>query len=54
MIGCLVAGLLIVLLFVVVPVPLWPLLVVGLVVIFVIAAARGLLKGVLAAIFRHH
>jgi hypothetical protein len=43
--GCLVAALLIVLLFVLVPIPLWPFLIVGLVVLFVIAAALGLLKG---------
>jgi hypothetical protein len=49
--GCFVAGLLLVVLFVVVPLPLWPLLVVGLVILLVIAAAFGLLKGVLGAIF---
>jgi hypothetical protein len=42
--GCLVAALLIVLLFVLVPIPLWPFLIVGLVVLFVIAVALGLLK----------
>jgi len=50
-IGCLVVTLLVVLLFVAVPFPLWPLLIVGLVVLFVIAAALGLLKGVFGAIF---
>ncbi len=43
--GCLAVALLIVLLFVLVPIPLWPFLIVGLVVLFVIAAALGLLKG---------
>ena len=51
MIGCLVVALLVALLFAVVPFPLWPLLIVGLVVLFVIAAAFGLLKGILGAIF---
>lgn len=50
--GCLLAGILVILLFVLVPLPLWPLLVVGLVVVFVIAAALGLLRGVSRAIFR--
>ena len=52
MFGCLIAGLLMILLFVLVPLPLWPFLVVGLVVLVVIAAALGLLKGILATIFR--
>ena len=51
MIGCVVAGLLVILLFVVVPLPLWPLLIVALIVLVVIAAALGLLKGVWNAIF---
>jgi len=51
MIGCVVAGLLVILLFVVVPLPLWPLLIVALIVLVVIAAALGLLKGVWSAIF---
>lgn len=51
MIGCVVAGLLVFLLFVVVPLPLWPLLIVALVVLVAIAAALGLLKGVWGAIF---
>ncbi len=50
--GCLLAGILVILLFVVVPIPLWPLLVVGLIVLFVIAAALGLLRGVFRAILR--
>jgi hypothetical protein len=49
--GCLIAGLLVILMFVLVPFPLWPLLIVGLVIAFVIAAALGLLKGVFGAIF---
>jgi hypothetical protein len=52
MCGCLIVGLLVVLLFVAVPLPLWPLLVVALVVLVVLAAALGLLRGVLGAIFR--
>ena len=51
MIGCVIAGLLVILLFVVVPLPLWPLLIVALIVLLVIAAALGLLKGVWGAIF---
>ncbi len=51
MTGCLIIGLLAILLFVVVPIPLWPFLVVALVVLFVIAAALGLLKGVFGALF---
>jgi hypothetical protein len=51
MTGCLIVGLLVILLFVVVPWPLWPFLIVGLVVLFVIAAALGLLKGVFGALF---
>ena len=45
MCGCLVVGLLVILVFGVVPLPLWPLLVVGLGVLFVLAAVTGLLKG---------
>ena len=51
MLGCLVVGLLVVIAFAIVPLPLWPLLVVVLVVLFVVAAALGLLKGVIGAIF---
>jgi hypothetical protein len=51
MCGCLVVGLLVILVFGVVPLPLWPLLVVGLGVLFVLAAVTGLLKGILGAIF---
>ena len=54
MIGCLVVGLLAILLFVVVPFPLWPLLLIGVVVLFVIAAALGLLKSLVGAIFGRH
>ena len=52
MFGCLITGLLVILLFVLVPLPLWPFLVIGLVVLVVVAAAMGLLKGVLATLFR--
>ena len=51
MCGCLVVGLLVILVFGIVPLPLWPLLVVGLGVLFVLAAVTGLLKGILAVIF---
>jgi hypothetical protein len=51
MFGCLIAGLLIILLFVLVPIWLWPLLVAGLVVLVVLAAVTGFLKGILGAIF---
>lgn len=52
MIGCLVIGLLVILLFIIVPWPLWPFLVAGLIVLFVIAAALGLFKGIFNTIFR--
>ena len=52
MIGCLVAGLLVILLFTQVPWPLWPFLVLALVVLFAVAAALGLFKGILGTIFR--
>jgi hypothetical protein len=51
MFGCLIVGLLVVLLFILVPFWLWPLLVVGLVVLFVLAAVTGLLKSILGVIF---
>jgi hypothetical protein len=51
-IGCLVTALLVVLLFMVVPWPLWPFLVVGLIVLFAIGAALGLFKGVINTILR--
>ena len=51
MIGCIVAGLLVILCFVAVPLPLWPLLIVALIVLVLIAAALGLLRGVFGAIF---
>jgi hypothetical protein len=51
MCGCLIFGVLVVLLFAIVPVVFWPLLVVGLIVLAVIAAVIGLLKGVLGAVF---
>jgi hypothetical protein len=51
MCGCLVVGLLVIVAFGVVPLPLWPLLVLGLGVLFVLAAVTGLLKGILGMIF---
>lgn len=51
MCGCLLTGLLIVLLFILVPLPAWPLLVVALIVLLVIAGFLGLLRGILDAIF---
>ena len=51
MCGCLVVGLLVILVFGIVPLPLWPLLVVGLGVLFVLAAVTGMLKGILGVIF---
>jgi hypothetical protein len=53
-VGCFIAGLVVILLFVLVPFPLWPLLIVGLVVVLIVAAALGLLKGVFGAIFGRH
>ena len=52
MCGCLIVGLLVVLLLGLVPIPFWPFLVLGLIVLTVLAAALGLLKGVLRVIFR--
>ena len=51
MLGCVLVGLLVIVLFIVVPWPLWPLLVIGLIVVFAIAAALGLLRGVFGGIF---
>lgn len=53
MTGCLIVGLLVILLFVVVPVALWPVLVVGLIVLCAVATALGLLRGVFGAILGH-
>ena len=52
MTGCLIVGLLVILAFAVVPIPLWPLLIVALVVLFVIAGALGLLKGIFGLLGR--
>ena len=52
MIGCLVTGLLVILLFVIVPWPFWPFLVIALIVLFAVAGALGLLRGILDVIFR--
>ncbi len=51
MFGCLITGFLVLLLFALLPFWLWPLLVVGLVVLFVLAAVTGLMKSILGAIF---
>lgn len=51
MIGCLIVGVLVLILFAVVPLIWWPILIVLLVVIFVVAAAMGLLKGIFGALF---
>jgi hypothetical protein len=51
-IGCLVTGFLIVLLFAIVPWPFWPFLVIALIILFVVAAALGLFKGFMRTIFR--
>lgn len=52
MCGCLVVGLLVFLLFVIVPIPLWPFLIVAMIVLFALAAALGLLRGVFDAFSR--
>lgn len=51
MIGCLLVAILVVILFAIVPWPLWPFLVIGLIVVFVVAAAMGLLKGLFGTLF---
>ena len=51
MLGCVLVGLLVIVLFIVVPWPLWPLLVIGLIVVFAIAAALGLLRGLFGGTF---
>jgi len=51
MIGCLVAAVLVVILFMIVPWPLWPFLIIGLIVLFVVAAAMGLLRGIFDVLF---
>ena len=51
MIGCLVVGILVLILFANVSVIWWPILVVALIVIFIVAAAMGLLKGMFGALF---
>lgn len=51
MIGCLVVGILVLILFANVSVIWWPILVVALVVIFIVAAAMGLLRGIFGALF---
>ena len=51
MIGCLVVGILVLILFANVSVIWWPILFVALIVIFIVAAAMGLLKGIFGALF---
>jgi hypothetical protein len=51
MVGCLVTGLLTILLFVIVPVPLWPILIIVLLVLFVLALVFGLVGRVWRSIF---
>lgn len=51
MCGGLIFGVLVILLFVILPLPFWPLLVVALIVLMVITAALGQLRGILGAIF---
>ena len=51
MLGCLVAGLLIVLLFFVVPFPLWPFLIVGLVLLLILSAVFGVLQRLIGLLF---
>ena len=51
MVGCLVAGLLTILLFVIVPVPLWPILIIVLLALFVLALVFGLVGRVWRSIF---
>ena len=51
MLGCFVAGVLVAILFANVSIVWWPLLVIGLVILGVIAAAMGLLRGVVDMLF---
>jgi hypothetical protein len=51
MLGCFVAGVLVVLLFANVSIIWWPLLVIVLVILVVIAAAMGLLRGIFGTLF---
>jgi hypothetical protein len=52
--GCLVAGSLIVLLFFVVPFPLWPFLIVGLVLLLIVSAVFGVLQRLIGLLFGRH
>ena len=51
MLGCFIAGVLVVILFANVSIIWWPLLVIGLVILGVVAAAMGLLRGVVDTLF---
>jgi hypothetical protein len=50
-VGCLVVGVLVLILFANVSIIWWPILIVLLVIVFVVAAAMGLLRGILDALF---
>ena len=50
MIGCLVVGVLVLILFANVSIIWWPILIVLLVIVFIVAAAMGLLRGILDAL----
>jgi hypothetical protein len=50
-IGCLLVGVLIMLLFVLVPFPFWPFLVVGLVLLLIVAAMLGVVQRIVGALF---
>lgn len=51
MLGCFVVGVLVALLFANVSIIWWPFLFIGLVILAVIAAATGLLKGIFGTLF---
>jgi hypothetical protein len=50
-IGCLLVGVLIILLFVLVPFQFWPLLVVGLVLLLIVASVLGVVQRIAGALF---
>ena len=51
MLGCFVVGVLVAILFANVSIVWWPLLVIGLVILGVVATAMGLLRGILDTLF---
>ena len=51
MLGCFIAGVLVAILFANVSIIWWPLLVIGLVILGVVAAAMGLLRGIFDMLF---